>query len=254
MIKEIVIEWNFEPKNFFEAETVINYTDYEVAISSGHAEARLGPDYLDKVDMVVRALSQDLESRFMAVQVMTHEQYKLSKPSRYDLRLDGGRNGYFQVDSVVCTTSIGNVDLIQRDANGNILSDTKQERIDKKKRLAELAAKFRLKDASLDQMLRSYNASVSDPKNELIHLYEIRDAASKRFGNDSNTKKGLNISSSEWSTLGRLANSEPLTQGRHRGQNPGILRDAETSELEQARRIAAKIVENYLNYLEKESG
>lgn len=253
MIKEIVIEWQYEPKEYFEDQICIKYQDFELIIDNGLAETRLNPSYADSVDSLVSTLSQDLESRFLAVQVMTHEQYKLSKPSRYDIRLDGRRNVHIQVDSAVCVASGGKVDLIQRDAYGNIISDTRQERINKKRKLGDLAAKFRLKDPTLDQMLRSYSASVSDQKNELIHLYEIRDAAKKKFGNATKAKAKLNITISQWNTLGRLANDEPLTQGRHRGQNPGALRDADISELEQARRIAANIIESYLDYLEKGS-
>lgn len=252
MIKQIVIEWNYEPKDYFEEGIVIKYDDFEIAMNSGLAETMIGPKYLDKINNLVNELNEDLESRFLAVQVMTHEPYKLSKPSRYDLREDGRKNIYLQVDPMVCKTSIGTVDLVIRDPNGNIVSDTKQERIDKKKKFAESAAKFRKKDQILDQMLRSYSASVSDPKNELVHLYEVRDSASTRFRKDSNARKELNITSDEWNTLGRLANYKPLKQGRHRGQNPGALRDAEKSELEQARKITAKIVENYMCYLEKE--
>lgn len=252
MIKQIVIEWNYEPKDYFEDKIVIECDDFEIVMDSGLVEARLGSKYLYKIDNLINELNENLESRFLAVQVMTHEPYKLSKPSRYDLREDGTKNIYLQVDPIFCKTSIGTVDLVIRDANGNIVSDTKQGRIDKKKWLAESAAKFRAKDQILDQMLRSYSASVSDPKNELVHLYEVRDSASTKFGKDSKAREVLNITHDEWNTLGRLANHEPLKQGRHRGQNPGALRDAERSELEQARKIAAKIVENYMIYLKKE--
>jgi len=33
---------------------------------------------------------------------------------------------------------------------------------------------YRYTDSTLDQMLRSYQISVKDPGNELVHLYEIR--------------------------------------------------------------------------------
>jgi len=252
MIKQVVIEWNYEPKDFFEARIVIECYDFEIVVDSGLAVARLGPEYLDIIDSMISELTENLESRFLAVQVMTHVTYKLSKPTRYDLRENGTKNIYLQVDSFVSIASIVTVDLVIRDADGNIVSDTKQERVNKKKWFAESASKFRARDKILDQMLKSYSASVSDPKNELVHLYEIRDSASTRFRNDSKAKIILNITRDEWNTLGRLANNEPLKQGRHRGQNPGALRDAERSELEQARKIAAKIVENYMSYLEKE--
>ncbi|MBU5636278.1 hypothetical protein KOM00_05980 [Geomonas sp. Red69] len=251
MIKEIVIEWNFEPKEYFEDKITIEGEGFELVIDSGLAEVRLGPESFENVDRLISIINEDLESRFMAVQVMTHERYKLSKPSRYDLRIDGGKNHYLQVDdSLVCVASMGKVDLIVRDPDGNIVSNTKQDRVNKKKKLADLAARFRGNDPTLDQMLRSYSASVSDPKNELVHLYEIRDAAAKRFKNDSKAKATLGITKDEWNMLGRLANNEPFTQGRHRGQNPGVLRDANINELEQARKIAAIILESYMNYLE----
>lgn len=254
MIKEIVVEWNYEPQDFFEDRVVIEFKDFEIVIDSGHAEVKIVPEYFDEIDNLINELNEDLESRFLAVQIITHVPYRLSKPNRYDLRGDGTKNIYLQVDSLSCTTSMGTVDIVIRDANGNIVSDTKQERIDKKKWFAESAAKFRKRDKILNQMLRSYSASVYDPKNELIYLYEIKDSASTRFGNDSKAKNLLNITHAEWSTLCRLANHEPLKEGRHRGQNPGTLRDAQKSELNQARKIAAKIVENYLIYLEKEEG
>jgi len=252
MINQIVIEWNYEPKDYFETKIVIDRNNFEIVIDSGLAEAKLGPEYLEKVENVICELNEALESRFLAVQVMTHVAYKLSKPSRYDLLKNGSKNIYLQVDSLACVISFGTSDIVIRDADGNIVTDTKEERINKKKWFAETVSKYRAKDKILNHMLKSYSASVSDPKNELVHLYEIRDSVSTRFRNDSKARKMLNITRDDWNTLGRLANNEPLKQGRHRGQNPGVLRDAERSELEQARRVAAMIVESYLMYLEKD--
>jgi hypothetical protein len=251
MVQQIVIEWNYEPKDYFESRIVIEYDRFEIVVDSGHAEARIGPEYLDKIDNLINELSEDLESRFLAVQVLIHVPYTLSKPSRYDLRKDGKKNMYLQIESIVSTLSFGTVDLVTHDINGNVVSDSKQERIDKKKWFSALVAKFRPKDQVLDQMLRSYSASVFDPKNELIHLYEILDSVKTRFRKKG--KKTLNITNGEWNLLGRLANDVPLKQGRHRGENPGSLRDATGYELEQARKIAAKIVEHYVIYLEKGS-
>ena len=59
----------------------------------------------------------------------------------------------------------------------------------------------------------------------------------------------LNISKNEWSRFGKLANDEPLYEGRHRGENVGQLRHAAESELEEARTIARKMILAYLEYL-----
>ena len=251
MIEQIVVEWNYEPNDYFEDNFTIEYDNCDIEIKSGIATARISPVHKDKIDEIINKLNQDLESRFLAVQVMTHHKYKLGKPSRYDLKKDGTKNIYLQVEDMVCVTHISPVDIIISDANGNVISDTKQERIDKKKWFSETSAKFRIKDQTLNQMLKSYSSSVSDPNNELVHLYEIRDAVSKEFGGESNTISKLNITKKEWSDFGLIANKKPLLQGRHRGNNVGELRQADFSELDIVRKIASKIVENYMIYLEE---
>jgi hypothetical protein len=119
------------------------------------------------------------------------------------------------------------------------------------KKLAELAERYSPQDKVVASMLASYNRAVNDPGNELVHLYEIRDALLTRFGGESIAQKTLAINSRQWSRLGQLANNDPLRQGRHRGKKLGELRDATESELKEARSIAFKMIEAYLNYLEK---
>ena len=48
--------------------------------------------------------------------------------------------------------------------------------------IASLVDKYGNSDVTLDQMLKSYQNSVKDPDNEFVHLYEIRDSLSERFG------------------------------------------------------------------------
>jgi hypothetical protein len=142
------------------------------------------------------------------------------------------------------------VDIQIIDKDGNVISDSKRDRIEKKKSLAELVATHRATDGLVASMLRSYDAAVRDSKNELVHLYEIRDALSTKFGNESAARSALGISSSQWSRLGQLSNDEPLWQGRHRGKTGGALRDATESELTEARAIARAMIEAYLRHID----
>jgi hypothetical protein len=129
------------------------------------------------------------------------------------------------------------------------VSDPKRERIEKIKEVMELVAAFCPLDDLLGSMLRSNDASVRDQANELVHLYEIRDALSVKFGSDRSARAALAITSSQWSRLGQLCNDEPLRQGRHRGKTGGALRDASVDELFEARRIACDMILAYLRYL-----
>jgi hypothetical protein len=91
---------------------------------------------------------------------------------------------------------------------------------------------------------------VRDPNNELVHLYEIRDALSVKFGGDNSARAAIAITASQWSRLGQLCNNDPLRQGRHRGKTGEALRDASEGELVEARGIVRAMIEAYLQYLE----
>lgn len=249
----VVFEWTFSPPDFFEEPFVIERDDYVMSVSNGKAEARVKPNKYDQDQSIREELSAALNDRFLGVQLLSHKPYELSKASMYRLHPDGRKDIYVFVDSISFKVSVGTADIIVNDKDGNIIADSKQERIQKKQGLADLAEKYRSKDTFVASLLKSYNDAINDPGNELVHLYEIRDSITKRFGGESTARKMLGISQKQWSKLGKLANDEPLKQGRHRGKNPGLLRDATEEELREARSIARELIEAYLNYLEGSS-
>ncbi len=74
----------------------------------------------------------------------------------------------------------------------------KRDRIEEKKRVAELVS-CSSGDALLMSLLQSQNTAINDPDNELVHLYEIRDALSKKFGDQGKAQKVLGITGIQWS-------------------------------------------------------
>lgn len=154
------------------------------------------------------------------------------------------------VEGATITCQGGTVDFRLTDQSGAVVRDSRQERIDRRNHFAQAAAAY-IGDPVANSILRSYSAAVNDAGNELIRLYEVRDALATHFGGEVATRASLSISSSSWSTPGRLADREPLTQGRHRGQHLGALRDATPEELETARSIARAMIDKYLAHLEK---
>ena len=246
----VILEWTFTPKDYFEDEIHIERDDYEMIINDGLVEARISPEVYDEEHKMRDSLHKNLDDRFLGVQLLTHRPYKLSKASMYRLHPDGRKDVTVFPESCVMTITAGNVDLVVKDKDGNIISDSRRERVEKKKELAELAETYS-SDPVAASLLASYKAAVNDPDNELVHLYEIRDALSKLFSGEKEAHKALKISASEWSRLGQLANSEPLKQGRHRGKSAGGLRDASEEELTETRKIARNFVEAYLVYLDE---
>lgn len=246
----VVLEWKFSPPDYFEEPIHIKREDYVMTIGNGTVEARIRPDIYDKNQSMRDRLHSALNDRFLAVQLLSHKPYELSKASMYRLHPDGRKDITIFAESGVITVTMGEPDFIVKDKDGNVISDSRKERAQKKRELAELVEKYRQKDFFVDSLMNSYNKAVKDPENELVHLYEIRDAIVKKFEGESAARSALGITGTQWSRLGKLANDEPLKQGRHRGKNPGILRNATEGELKEARGIARNLFEAYLDYLE----
>jgi hypothetical protein len=249
----VVLEWTFSPRDFFEQPIHIAHENYEMIVDNGKIQARIDPDIYDKRPDMRDELHEALNARFLAVQLLSHTPYELSKASMYRLHADGRKDVTVFVESCLMTAFVGTLDIVVKDRDGNVISDSRKERLERKKRLADLVGTYRSKDPLLASLLTSYDRAVRDPQNELVHLYEIRDALSKRFGGETEALTALRISATQWSRLGQLANDEPLSQGRHRGKSVGVLRDATEGELKEARSIALELVEGYLQHLEQKS-
>jgi hypothetical protein len=128
------------------------------------------------------------------------------------------------------------------------VQDTKAERIKEHTKFIDSLMPKLAGSATLNALLESYNAAVSDPANELVHLYEIRDAIVKDYRGDAEARRKLQLTGKEWKRLGYLANDAPLTEGRHRGKH-SKLRHATAAELDEARKIARCLIEAFANRL-----
>ena len=198
----------------------------------------------------VKDLHDAVNGRFLGVQLLTHKAYNLSRSTMTRLHPDGRRDISVEAEPGHVVVSGFAPDIRVIDKDGNVVHDSKRDRIEKKKSLAELVSTYLTADGLLTSMLESQSAAVRDPNNELVHIYEIREALSTKFGGERGARSALGISCSDWSRLGQLWNNEPLRQGRHRGKSGSALRDATEAELTEARRIALAMIEAYLRHLD----
>jgi hypothetical protein len=243
----VVLDWKFSPPDYFEEAIEISRQDYTMTIADGQVLAKIDSAmYETKPDMRER-LHEALNDRFLGAQLLTHRTYELSRPEVARVHPDGHRDVFAELEEALAVTS--SVDFRITDKDGNVIADSKRDRVEKKKSLAELIASHR-KDTLLASLLRSYSTAVHDPNDELVHLYEIREALCSKFKDHNATQTALGINGTQWSRLGVLCNDEPLRQGRHRGKTGGGLRDATEGELIEARGIARAMIEGYLQYLE----
>jgi hypothetical protein len=249
----IVLEWTFTPTDYFEESVNLESPDYTVTVDNGKIEARISAEVFEMKPTLKDTLHEKLNDLFLGVQLVEHRPYKLSKASMCRLHPDGRKDITVFPEPGLFALASGTADIIMKDKNGNVIVDSKRDRIRKKRELATLAKKYRGIDLTAASLLGSYKMALDEPNNELVHLYEIRDALSKRFRGAAAACNALDIPLEKWSRLGTLANFEPLKEGRHRGKNPGALRGATNSELEEGRNIATSFVEAYLLYLKRSS-
>jgi len=247
-----LLEWPFSPPDFFEARREVSTPTWKAVFGIGRVELRIeAKDY--PADHSLRdRLHHDVDSHFKALQVLTHKQYELSEPNVVRVDADGRKHRTVFAGCASFGIVAHAPDVVMTDAAGNVIRDTRQERINRQNQFADLAVKHAT-DTVAASLLQSYSGAVNDPDNELVHLYEVRDAIRDFFGGDSAARDALGVSRNEWSRLGQLCNDAPLRQGRHRGLNVGDLHDATQVELDEARAITRIMIERYLEYMDNRS-
>lgn len=248
-VNTVVIEWAYSPSDFLEDIPSLTLGDHTVAFNGGAALVTLPLTAYQDNNTVREQLTAALQDVFEAVQAVRSEPYTLKGPSVICTDSEGRRGVTIVAESAVARTTAFPPDILIHDAAGNVIMDTKQERHDRIRRMAELAQKHRQTDAPARAILSSYGAARRDPANALVHLYEIREALATHFGGEKAALTSLRVSRAKWKQFGALANDEPVMQGRHRGTHVGALRSATAEELEFAQAFARELIYAYLESL-----
>ncbi len=260
------IEWRYTPADFFVDPSREHVLDCDMQIGSGMALATISAEVYEKTSSLQQQLHRFLDARLKVQQFKTARAYKLDNGSLTEFHQDGKRTRHMNV--CVRGTSSVSADIKITDGTGRTIFDSSAERarvrLKHEQKRSDLEAldkqlavdiegyfgkQTRPEETIVSSLLSSYLASCNDPENELVHLYEIRDAVRKRFGGEISARQALGICKAEWSEFGRLADNEPLAEGRHRGNFSGRLRPATDEELVLARLFAKKLLRSFLQYV-----
>lgn len=244
------LEWTFNPADFFEQELDLDVQGVTIAVRDGTAESRIDPTVYEEDTTLHERLHEHLFQAFRGTQLVALKPFELSRPSKTRIHPDGKRDIYAEASNAIVFVEGSPIDIVVRKADGTVI-DSKAERLAAKRELAERVRAYS-SDDHLSAMLNSIARGLADKANCLVHLYEVLDSLIAKFGSKKNAIDALSLSSSQWSELGKLANHEPLQEGRHRGKMVYSLRPATKEELDRCKRIASKFVVEYLQYLENQ--
>ena len=242
-----VLEWTFEPADFFEYDLSYRELDHSLTFTPGRVEMRLAAADFEDGQETRKRLHDELNQRFRIVQVLTHRPYTLNGYQLHWILADGTRKNVPQVYEASGSGVIESVVMLRGAGSGH---DPRPQRW---REQVERAAKGSKRDPLLAKLIESYGRAVNNPDHEFYHLYEVREALVKEFETGAKARETLGISKDGWSRFGKLMNDPDIKQGRHLGKNTGNVRPATASEVKECRELARMMIFAYLEYVESQS-
>ena len=200
-------------------------------------------------DKKIASIENEIRQHFLSCGIFSAIPFELSRWTGSDFWYPNGNKGAIATAKpIVMKIKRGQADFVIKDEYGNIIRDSKAERL---AQLAEFSALFRRRshDVDLLKMGDSFLAALRDEANMLVHLYEILDTLMAKYGGRGSALQTLGLDEAQWNRLHKLANDEPLEEGRHRGSR-NVLRKATMQERDEAEQIGRTIIEKYLKFLD----
>jgi hypothetical protein len=248
--------WVIAPRDFMEEGSLPVRTALgEWSFSNGSAGYTLSVPTDPVPDDAVERIRRDLESLLLARCLLIDRPYSINKHPTIHQHTTTGIDVRNMIEGGKITITGGSVDIVISDhVDVSMRDDVLVREMETDRVLIDTAATRRQSHATwmrthapliadsdaLHYMCSSYQRSLEDSSNALVHLGEIKDTLQKELGGEHAAKRTL--PNNAWATLGRLANDEPLLEGRHRGKHYEILRPATTVELQSARQAAKDLI------------
>jgi hypothetical protein len=249
-MSKVVIQFRYKPSNYFESTFTYSESNYEITLGDGIVETTIPGTTEIPSEKIISEIKQKIVTILNARMLLTHKIYQLEAP-RIDIHYpDKSKKSHYRIEALAGEIKLTGFapDIVLKDALGNIIRDTRAERLAFEENILKLFAQTDNQIPTVKTMINSYEAAIQDPKNELVHLYEIIDALKHHFVTKQNALSKLNFDETSWDRLHSLSNDEPLAEGRHRGSKTS-LRKATDAELEEARRIAKSLIVSYISKL-----
>jgi hypothetical protein len=239
-----VLTWTYEPVDYFEAPYTDTTPDGEgkISIFNGSATVELRTPVDPISDQQVKQITAFICDIFSVRQLLNHRPYSLRGLSIAQHNSSGSVSRTVLLEGQVMAMSTIRADIMVTNAAGQVVHDTKAERIKQHKETNMSLTKKMDQTPLLRELVRSYSAAVNDPENEMVHLYQILDTLKAHYGSEKKAQQCLPVKA-EWKTLEKIANHEPIDQSRHRGSHIETRRPATDQELQDARSAARAIIE-----------
>lgn len=262
MQSTVSLAWRYSPPEILGDAFHHTTDDYTFTILDGAATVEVDGAIFDKDPKFQANASEILTGILDGPALSQRIAIQISAPSMTRKQADGSQILYVDLDMGSIGVSVSEHLTILR--NGVPIYDSESERLTKESSAAsKVTSESRIlgariskhhNDPLLTQLVMSYKASIANPENEFLRLYEIRDALGKRFGGEAKVCAALNVSGRGWGRFGTICNDGTISQGRHCGTSgsSAAIRSATSEEFQQVRNFALEMLRGYLTYLDSQ--
>ncbi|MCO5792825.1 MAG: hypothetical protein HEQ21_08395 [Blastomonas sp.] len=242
-----VLEWIYEPKTFFETPWMLTFADGAIRVEAGTARGQFDAVHYAAGRAFRDAADARLRTAFLAQQVQVQQSFILRPSTMMLAHPDGRTDVTMFAEPLTLQVSVGRMDLTHISGDGTVIADSRTERLDRQSVFRQSVMDLHPIDLTLQRMLQSYNSALNDGDNLLVHLHEIREALTTELGPKRSAHEVVDVSLADWRKFGKLANDEPLLEGRHRGKHQ-TLRKLTAAEASWAREFCKRIIEGYVSF------
>lgn len=242
-----ILEWTFEPTDFFEEIFDIEVLSASVHIAHGVASGYFPASEYEQGRKFRDEAHQQLEPHFFAQAITTGKQFVLN-PARLSREYTDGRSDqtmFVETAHIKLSTTSANIDFIVRDKDGTVTSDTRAERIKEQTEFRKKLVNALPNHPEIRMMAASWSKSFEDEANCFVHLFEVLDRLKKIFVSARNAKKALDAKD-DWDTIGDLSNRGDNALGRHRGMGTNH-KEPDQDTLRKSREAARRLIIAYVD-------
>ncbi|MBE0713160.1 MAG: hypothetical protein IH583_12340, partial [Candidatus Aminicenantes bacterium] len=177
----VEIQWVYTPAEYFDEKIKRNCEGYTVEIDDGRITARMKAEFFDVRPDLLSLIRRELESYFQSAQPIRRKAFEIDGGGFTRIWPDGRENTTLAVHRSEQVMVSDQPDLVQMDNTGAVVGDTRRDRIEATRKLAELSVRH-ASNPTVRRMLDSFDRSVREPEIELVRLYEVWEALAEAFG------------------------------------------------------------------------
>lgn len=161
------LQWSFSPVDYLENQVLPDLSLGRLEVSNGSITLAIFHRQSVFDEELRLRLHRELDDLLQAISILTHRPYRLRQLNACKASEDGQEEVFIFSEELTVAVSL---------SAGRFFTEEQHE----KERVFLMGVQRHNSDPLLRSLIESYGRAIKDPRNELIHLYEIRDALSRK--------------------------------------------------------------------------